>query len=145
LAATYLGRKYALLVPFVIMVITDTLIGNTNIFIFTWSAWLMIGLFGLILRKTSGLKLIGAAAGMGILTSLFFYLYTNFGVWILDSWGMYDRSLAGLINCYVMGLPFLKVNLLGNLIFVSAGFSVAELLFRKEKIFSLAKVKQLIF
>jgi len=140
LAAAYLGRKYALLVPFAIMVITDTLIGNTNIFIFTWSAWLMIGFSGLILRKKEGVKLVGAATGWGILTSLFFYLFTNFGVWALDSWGMYSRDLVGLINCCLMGLPFLKANLLGNLVFVPVGFSVVEMAFRKEKMFSLGKV-----
>jgi hypothetical protein len=136
LAATYLGRRYAILVPFVIMVITDTLIGNTNIFIFTWSAWVMIGFSGLVLRKIKGRKLIGA-----VFASLFFYFYTNFGVWLLDAWGMYSRDFSGLTHCYLMGLPFLKLNLFSNLIFVPAGFSVVEIIFRKEKVFSLDKVK----
>jgi hypothetical protein len=140
LAATYLGRKYALLVPFVIMVITDTLIGNTQIFIFTWTAWMMIGFSGLILKGFRGGKLVGAATGMGILASLFFYLYTNFGVWVLDSWGMYSRDLTGLIDCYLMGVPFLRLNLLSNLIFVPVGFSLVELVFRKEKVLGLAKL-----
>lgn len=143
LAATYLGRKYAILIPFAIMVITDTIIGNTNIFIFTWSAWIMIGLFGLILRRFKGVKLIGAATGIGIFTSVFFYLYTNFGVWLLDSWGMYSRDFSGLIHCYIMGLPFLRLNLIGNLVFVPVGFSLVELVFRKENVLNLAKIKQL--
>jgi len=140
LAATYLGRKYALLVPFVIMVITDTLIGNTNIFIFTWMAWIMIGFSGLILKGFQGGKLVGAATGLGILASLFFYLYTNFGVWVLDSWGMYSRDFSGLIHCYLMGVPFLRLNLLSNIIFVPVGFSLVELVFRKEKALGLAKL-----
>lgn len=141
LAATYLGRKYAVLVPFAIMVITDTMIGNTNIFIFTWSAWIMIGLSGLILRRLKGAKLVGAATGMGIFASVFFYLYTNFGVWLLDSWGMYSRDFSGLIHCYIMGLPFLRLNLISNLVFIPAGFSLTELIFRKENVLSLAKNK----
>ena len=123
LAGAYLGRKYALLVPFIIMVLTDTLIGNTNIFIFTWSAYLLIGYLG-YLGNLRG-KLI-KATGAGILASLFFYLWTNFGVWALDSWGMYTRDLSGLVNCYVMGLPFLKLNLLGNLFFVPVSFGIVE-------------------
>ncbi len=123
------------------MVITDTLIGNTNIFIFTWTAWMMIGLSGLMIKNLKGLKLIGAATGMGIFASVFFYLYTNFGVWVLDSWGMYSRDLTGLLYCYLMGLPFLKLNLFGNLVFVPAGFSVAEIAFRKEKVFKFGVVR----
>lgn len=126
LAATYLGRRYAILVPFLIMVVTDTLIGNTNIFIFTWSAFLIIGLAGLVLRHLKGIKLVGGATAMGVVSSLFFFVYTNFGVWLLDSWGMYTRTLTGLIQCYIMGLPFLKLNLLGNLFFVPVSFGIVE-------------------
>ncbi len=123
LAAAYLGRKYAVLVPLVIMVLTDTLIGNTNIFIFTWSAYLIIGYLG-YLGNLRG-KVI-KATGAGILASLFFFAWTNFGVWALDSWGLYPRTLAGLVEAYVMGLPFLKMTLMGNLFFVPISFTLVE-------------------
>lgn len=131
LAATYLGKRYALLVPFLIMVITDTLIGNTNIFIFTWSAYLTIAILGyydirILGAKFGKLKRVLWATKTGLFASLFFYLYTNFGVWALDSWGTYPRTLAGLIECYIMGLPFLRLNLLGNLFFVPVSFGIVE-------------------
>ena len=111
------------------MVISDFVIGNTNIFIFTWSAYMGIGLMGLIgqigKRKTKQ-KILGAT-GLGIAASLFFYAWTNFGVWAMDSWGMYPKTLSGLIQCYMMGLPFLKLNLLGNLFFVPVSFGVVEM------------------
>ncbi len=124
LAGAYLGKKYAVLVPLVIMVLTDTVIGNTNIFIFTWSAYLLIGFLG-YLGNLRG-KII-KATGAGILASLFFYVWTNFGVWALDSWGMYPRTLGGLMEAYVMGLPFLKMTLMGNLFFVPVSFAIVEL------------------
>lgn len=126
LAGAYLGRKYAILVPFVIMVLTDTLIGNTNIFIFTWSAYLAIGLLGLWGLKDKKTKFV-RATGLGIIASLWFYLWTNFGVWALDSWGLYPRTLGGLMEAYIMGLPFLKLNLLGNLFFVPVSFGIVEM------------------
>lgn len=125
LAGAYLGRKYAILVPLIIMVLTDTLIGNTNIFVFTWSGYLIIGFLG-YLSNLRGKIL--KAVGAGLLASIFFYLWTNFGVWALDSWGMYPRTLVGLINCYIMGLPFLKMNLLGNLFFVPVSFGAVEMI-----------------
>lgn len=129
LAGVYLGKKYAVLVPLFIMVLSDTLIGNTNIFVFTWSAYLGIGLIsqiGQIGKRESKQKILGAA-GLGIAASLFFYVWTNFGVWVLDSWGMYPRTMVGLLDCYIAGLPFLKLNLLGNLFFVPVSFGVVEI------------------
>lgn len=127
LAGAYLGKKYAILVPLIIMVLSDTLIGNTNIFLFTWSAYLIIGLAGskYLILKTK--YLIPKATGLGITAALWFFLWTNFGVWALDSWGMYPKTLAGLINCYLMGLSFLKLNLLGNLFFVPVSFGIVEM------------------
>lgn len=128
LAASYLGFSYALVVPLVIMAITDLIIGNTNIFLFTWSGYLFIGYLG-NLGHLSDLKKenkILRATGVGIIASLWFYLWTNFGVWLLDSWGMYPKTLGGLLQAYFYGLPFLKMNLLGNIIFVPVSFFVVE-------------------
>jgi len=130
LAAMYLGGGYTVLVPLIIMVATDKIIGNTNIYLFTWSAYILIGLFSSLINKkflvlSSKLKVI-KGIGMGIGMAIFFYLWTNFGVWILDSWGMYSRDLNGLIKCYLMGLPFLKLNLVGNLLFIPTSIFIIE-------------------
>ncbi|MCL5095742.1 MAG: hypothetical protein M1575_03385 [Patescibacteria group bacterium] len=127
LAGAYLGKKYAILVPLAIMVLSDTLIGNTNIFLFTWSAYLVIGLVGSKYLILNTKYLIPKATGLGIGAALWFFLWTNFGVWALDSWGMYPKTLAGLIESYLMGLPFLKLNLLGNLFFVPVSFGIVEM------------------
>lgn len=63
---------------------------------------------------------------MGILASLWFYLWTNFGVWLLDNWGMYPRTIMGLIDAYLLALPFLRYNLISNLIFVPVSFFIVE-------------------
>jgi hypothetical protein len=115
LASVYLGRKWGILVPIVIMAISDSIIGNTNIFIFTWSAYILMGL---IARGKPWMKAITA--------SLFFFVWTNFGVWAMDSFGMYSKDLSGLLRCYFMGLPFLRFNLVGNLILVPVSFWLVE-------------------
>lgn len=125
LAGVFLGLGYALVVPLAVIALTDMYIGNSSILFFTWSAWAIIGLSGLILRKSKknslsfGLKM----AGMGIVSSLFFYVWTNFGVWALS--GMYSRTWEGLVKCYILALPFLKMNLLGNLVIIPvAAFTI---------------------
>jgi hypothetical protein len=62
---------------------------------------------------TSSLKIAGGQ-GLG---SLLFYVLTNFAVWL--HLGMYPKTLAGLFQCYMMALPFLKWQLLGDLFYLS--------------------------
>lgn len=129
LAGAYLGKRLSVVVPLVIMVVTDILIGNTNIYLFTWSGYLFIGYLGNLShlgnlkRRTKILH----ATGLGVIASIWFYLWTNFGVWLLDSWGMYNRTFSGLMEAYLMGLPFLKYQLLGNIIFVVLSFTTVEI------------------
>lgn len=48
------------------------------------------------------------------LYSLLFWLWTNFGVWYLSN--IYAHSWAGLTNCYITALPFLRNAIVGDLI-----------------------------
>lgn len=135
LAGAYLGFGWSIIVPLMIMVTTDLMIGNTNIFLFTWSGYLFISSLGYLshLRDFKKGKRILRAAGIGVVASFWFYLWTNFGVWFLDSFGMYPKTFSGLMESYYFGLPFLKLNLLGNLLFVFLSFTSVEMLTLKLK------------
>jgi hypothetical protein len=126
-AAIFLPRRSAVLTPLVIMAASDLIIGNTMIAVFTWSAFGLVGLAGLGLRRLAGrpgtLVLAGTAAGLA--GSVFFFLYTNFGVWLLGDGTMYAKTWGGLVQCYVMGLPFYRTMLLGNLVLVPAYMAAA--------------------
>ncbi len=161
LAAFYLGKKEAVIVALSSMAISDVIIGNTNISLFTWSAYGMIAIgAGLIshlersersrrikvirsgsfsasrrIRMTAN-KTFLATLG-GLVATFWFYLWTNFGVWFLDSWGMYPKTLNGLILCYVNGLPFLRNQLVGNLIIVPVGFFIIEIIIRLNYLYKL--------
>lgn len=138
LAAFYLGRRAAVIVPLVTLAISDIVLGNTSISIFTWSAYLMIGLGAYVIKKfntTFSVKIVSATVG-GILAGFWFYLWTNFGVWLLDSWGMYNNDIGGLSASYISGLPFLKNQLIGNLIIIPLGFMLTESLFFLQRLIS---------
>ncbi len=130
LAVSYLGGWWVLAVPLLIMSISDLFIGNSNIFIFTWSGFLFISYLsklGNLRNLRSGSKIFRATC-MGVIASFWFYVWTNFGVWLLDSWGMYPKTLTGLIDCYILAIPFFKYNLIGNLLIVPVSFTVVELI-----------------
>jgi len=128
LSAFYLNRKNTLLLTFVIVALSDLLIGNSNIFLFTWSGFILPLLAINIFKH---LRVNGILSGTlaGISFNLFFFFWTNFGVWLLDSWGMYPNTALGLIQSYINGLPFLKYQLTSTLFFVPIGFILYEIIF----------------
>jgi hypothetical protein len=124
LTSIYWDKIPGMIAPLIIIGLTDAALGNTYIMLFTWSAFVIQGLFSsLIARKIKFHKKkllikLFSSSSIGLGASLWFYLWTNFGVWLLDSWGMYPKTLAGLAACFIAGLPFLKLNLLPNLVFI---------------------------
>ena len=132
-AAVLVRHRLAFLAPLVIAVVSDLVLGNTSIALFTWSAWLVVGLAALLTRSTSGWGRMGAAAGLGLGGSLWFFFWTNFGVWFQGRGVWYPAGLDGLVASYVAGLPFLRTMLVGNLVLlpvVAAGTLLVERLER---------------
>lgn len=112
----FLGGKYAVFVPLVTIFLSDVIIGNRAILLFTWSAFAIIGVMGACPKNKKCKKSLSYSVYLASVASLFFFLYTNLGWWLLS--GMYEYSFNGLVKCYIAALPFFRNNLLGNLIFV---------------------------
>jgi len=126
-SGAYLNKKYALVIPLVLMMLSDLFIGMHNVIFFTWGSFILITLLGLWLKKR---KSIFGAISMSLGSSLIFYLVSNFGVWLM---GWYPHDLTGLINCYVMALPFLRNFTLATILYTAVFFSVYELIARLVK------------
>ncbi|MBI2415043.1 MAG: hypothetical protein HYV33_00080 [Candidatus Kerfeldbacteria bacterium] len=120
LAGALLGPYLGLLVGLAAVVGKDMVIGNTTILVYTWSAWAIIGASSAWLQRFSSRSSITDRSirftGWSIVTTLFFYGWTNFGVWHIG--GLYPHTWAGLLDCYVLAVPFLRNQLLGNLMIV---------------------------
>ena len=132
---TYLNKKYALLVPILAMLISDSIIGFASFWV-TFSVYfsfLLIGLLGIWLRKH---KTLANVIGVTLLGSVLFYLITNFAVWALTPW--YPKNWAGLSQCYIFALPFFRNTILGDLFYVSTMFGLFELvqLLMRKKVFA---------
>jgi hypothetical protein len=138
-AAYYSKRYWSYIIPFVAMLLSDialnnmvylSFFGNFTWFYsgawFTYGAVLLIVLLGtFLLKKVRIPNLVVSALG----ASVIFYLISNFGVWISTGmYGMYPRTFAGLVECYVAGLPFLQNIIAGDLVYTTALFGVFELM-----------------
>jgi len=82
-----------------------------------YACYLLFGMFGSSIKSVS----IPSVGGRAILSSLIFFLVTNFMVW--KGSGMYSLDMAGLMTSYLAGLPFLQYTLASDLIYSAALFS----------------------
>lgn len=114
-----LPRRLALWVPLAAMVVSDIVIGFYDIMPVIWACYFLMALASSAwLRKPSLVK--GAALTLG--ASIGFFLVTNFAVWAAS--GMYDHTLAGFIQCYIMALPFFRNTLLSDAVYTGALFGM---------------------
>jgi len=121
--------KKSFLLPLVVVFISDLIIHGlylVNMFPFAgfysnqWINYILVALvslFGVLLRKGKVAGMIAAA----IAGPLFFYLASNFIVWATQ-WYLigYTHDFAGLLKCYLVGLPFLAKSIVSTLVFLPA-------------------------
>lgn len=118
-AALLLPGSISWAVPLLVVATSDALIGNTRIYLFTWSAWAVTILASSLLnRLRSRRSVVIGSTIFGIGSSTWFFFWTNFGVWAIGAGAFYPATWAGLVACYAAGVPFYRTMLLGNLVFV---------------------------
>jgi uncharacterized membrane protein len=118
---TYLNKKYAFIVPLVAMFISDIFLGFHSTMIYVYGSFLLTGVIGLWLKNHKNAKNVVGAA---LFSSVLFFLITNFGVWAT---GWYPKTLSGLMQSYVMGIPFFRNTILGDLCYTGVFFGAYEL------------------
>jgi predicted Fe-S protein YdhL (DUF1289 family) len=100
------------------MLIADIFIGFYENIIFVYASLLLITY---IFHKFSNKINFKNLLIFGFVGSLLFFIVSNFGVWLLGSPGVndiaYEKSFNGLIQCYVLAIPFFGNTFLSTLIF----------------------------
>ena len=108
----------SLLILLVAMLLSDLFIGFYENMIFVYASLLLITfVFHKISKKINFKNLFV----YGFAGSLIFFIVSNFGVWALGSPGVhdiaYEKSLSGLIQCYILAIPFFGNTFLSTVIF----------------------------
>ena len=110
-------KNLALALPLLCMFITDLFLGFHMIMPFVYLSFMMISYIGINSKKIGNGTIFGS--------SLLFFLVTNLGVWYLG----YPNTLAGLVSCYTLAIPFFVNTIIGDLFFthsLSYSFSKME-------------------
>jgi hypothetical protein len=119
---TYLNRKYAFIIPLLVMFVSDIFIGFHSAMVFVYPSFVLSGLIGLWIKKHKSVNNIILGT---FLSSFLFFLITNFGIWFIGD--MYPHNVSGLLEEYRMGIPFYRNTLLGDFFYTSVFFVSYEI------------------
>lgn len=110
-------KRLAFVIPLLAMCLSDGAMelingqGFHNTMIYVYAGFILTSIIGLKIRNN--VTLLSVATG-SIISSILFFIITNFGVWAETGFQM---GAAGLSTTYVLGIPFFGPTLAGDLFF----------------------------
>lgn len=136
-----LGKRLAYVLPLAIMLISDIaleLISGNGFYpdqVFVYGSFLMVVFLSskTLRSKVKAQNVLGTA----LASSVLFFLVTNFGSWLM--WDIYPNTASGLIQSYVMAIPFFQNEILATLSYSAVLFGIYHLVTNKG--FKLAPVR----
>ncbi len=97
-----LNKKYlAFLIPLAALFISDLILGFHTMMGWVYAGFMITVVIGLLLKRNITVL---SVAGASILSSVIFFLLTNFGAWLASP--LYPDTFTGLIQSYIAGLAF---------------------------------------
>ena len=133
-AGCYLQGRIAWVVPVAAMLVSD-IIGH--IFAVPGMGFYSPGMMAMVYLGFACTALVGRGlstkrsalriGGAALASAMIFFVLSNLGVWLS---GMYGYSVAGLVNCYTMAIPFFGNTLAGDLLYSAILFGTYELSLR---------------
>ncbi len=117
--------RTGVLVTLLALFLSDAVMGFYRGMWYVYAASLIPVLAGRFIRRQDG---VGAIVAGGLLSSLSFFVITNFMVWATGT--LYPHTFSGLAACFVAGLPFYRNQLLGDAFYTAALFGSHALISR---------------
>jgi hypothetical protein len=125
--AMFRDRRVAFLFPLLALLAGDLFVGLHRLIPVVYASFLLSVFIGTWLANRRSVLRIGGAVFLGALQ---FFLVTNFAVWLL--FGTFPHTPAGLVACYLAGLPLFANTLAGDAVYAAlffGAFALAQKLF----------------
>ena len=110
LSALYTKNRYFIILPILIMLLSDLIIGNHVTAFWVYTSLSIIFMLGYFVNASKYFQILKYS----ILSALIFFIVSNFGVWIT---GGYTFDFNGLLSCYIAAIPFFKNTLFSTCLF----------------------------
>lgn len=108
--ATLTSRRLAFALPMLALLIGDVFVGFHILMPPVYACFLLNVALGRRIRQRTSFS---SVTGMTLLGACVFFVVTNFASWI----AFYEHSFSGLVQCYIMGLPYFRYTLIGDLVY----------------------------
>jgi hypothetical protein len=107
------NRWLSLILPMLVMVVTDSIIGFHNTVWAVYLAFALITMLGWTMRERQNVV---GFVGTSLAASVLFFLLTNAAMWMVGFWTseplLYPKSINGLWMAIDAGIPFYSYNFL---------------------------------
>ena len=110
------------------MFIGDLYLGFHNTMFFTYTSLALAVLIGIFIKQFKFNEILVS----GFASSIIFFVITNFGVWALS--GMYAKTFSGLLQSYIMAIPFFHNTLISTLVYLAVFKLLYEIALRRKLI-----------
>ena len=94
------------------MFIGDLFLGFHSTMFFTYISLAVAVIFGLYIKQFKLTEILFS----GLVSSVCFFIITNFGAWL--TLGMYEKNFAGLLQSYVLAIPFFHNTLISTFLYL---------------------------
>lgn len=124
----YLDKKYAIVLPLLVMILSDVFLGFSQSTPFVYLCFALTGLIGVWLRSRKNILTVVSAS---LFSSVIFFLVTNFGYWL--TYSLYPKTFEGQLMAYYFALPFFRNTAIGDLLYTGlffGGYAVVSTYFR---------------
>ena len=113
-AGFYFKQFYlSLFIVILSMFIGDLFLGFHSLMFFTYVALAIAVLIGLRVKHFKFTEILYS----GLASSVCFFIITNFGAWLTHG-EMYTKNFSGLIQSYVMAIPFFQSTLISTFLYL---------------------------
>lgn len=129
-AGAYGPRRGSWAVPLLLLLAGNLVFGfyDLTVMAFVYAGFALSTFAGRwLLGGKRSYKLFCAAVALG---ATIFFLVSNFAIWLV---GMYPPTIAGLVHCYVNGLPYFGQAMLADAAFCFVLFGLHPLLKRRQQ------------
>lgn len=118
-----LNRALSLAIPILALLISDYIIGfySWPVMLTVYASFALTLAIGFFIRHKINVTMVISAS---LLSSVLFYLTTNWAVWAFTP--MYAKTFSGLIQSYLMAIPFFSNSLMGDLFYSLTLFGIYE-------------------
>ena len=104
-STTFRNKIVGTLIPLLVMGVSDLYLGFYSISLWVYLSFMIISSLGIFWKEVKTKNV--------LISSIVFFIITNFGVWLLG----YPKTVDGLVLCYTMAIPFFGYSILGDLFF----------------------------